>query len=47
MLHVNEAEAKKMLTRIKREQDMITEKAIKEEQEEKQKEQLLLDFLEP
>ena len=37
MLHVNEAEAKKMLARIKQEQDLIIEKAAKEEQEEKQK----------
>ena len=37
MLHVNEEEAKKMLARIKQEQDLIIEKAVKEEQEEKQK----------
>ena len=45
--HVNEDEAKKLLTRLNRKQEQLKEQAIKEELESKQKEQVLIDYMEP
>ena len=45
--HINEEEAHKLLTRLKQQQDKIKEQALNEEKEEKQKEQVLLNWLDP
>ena len=47
MLHINENEAQKLFNRLKRQQQMMREKAMKEEQEGQQKEQVLLDYMQP
>ena len=47
MLHINEEEAKKMLLRLQKEQDRVREQALHEELEVKQREQVLLNYLEP
>lgn len=45
MLHVNEQEAQKLLQRLKHQQQFMREKAMKEEQEGQQKEQVLLTYM--
>ena len=47
MLHINEHEAEKLLQRLHQEQKEIREQALNEEYELRQREQILLSFLEP
>ena len=47
LLHINEQEAKKLLDRLQKEQDRVREQALHEELEVKQREQVLLNYLEP
>ena len=47
LLHINEQEAKKLLNRLQKEQDRVREQALNEELEVKQREQVLLSYLEP
>ena len=47
LLHINEQEAKKLLERLQKEQDKVREQALNEELEVKQREQVLLNYLEP
>ena len=46
-LHVNEKEAERLFRRLKRQQQLLKEKAMKEEMEGQQKEQLLLNYMQP
>ena len=45
--HINEEEAHKLLARLKQQQNKIREQAVNDEKEEKQKEHLMLNWLQP
>ena len=47
MLHINEHEAEKLLQRLHQEQKRIREQVLNEEYELRQREHILLSFLEP
>ena len=44
-LHINEKEAERLFRRLKRQQQVLKERAMKEEMESQQKEQLLLNYM--
>ena len=47
MHHVNKEEAKRLIERLKRQQQQMKEKALEEEKQVQQKEQAILGFLQP